>query len=57
MNLTLKMGESARPAGSDFRLLAIQEMPLPLSYSVRLPLVYNASGPLKFASVSLLRQA
>lgn len=52
----LRMGESARP-GPAFRLLAIQEMPLPLSYNVRLPLVYNPSGPLKFASVSLPWQA
>lgn len=50
------MGEPVRP-GPEFRLLAIQEMPLPLSYSVRLPLVYNPSGPLKFASVSLQWQA
>lgn len=50
------MGESARP-GSAFELRAIQEIPLPQSYSGRLPLVYNPSGPLKFASFSLPWQA
>lgn len=55
MNLTL-LGESARP-GSAFEVCAIQEIPLPQSYSGRLPLVYNPSGPWKFASFSLPWQA